>query len=164
MPRYTPLTFIMYGVSLIYILAAVIPTYEIEIPFYGKVDSNISILSAVGLGDLGLGLKFVQWFHIFCLMFFIAAFALNIFSLVNVIRHKDRSFWLTMAFSAIIAFVGIMIWVIEWAIILAVLNTNYITGFLAAAINPTFYLYLTIITALFMIIFSFIRRSKSRNY
>ncbi len=163
--RYTPLTFIMYSVSFIYVLAAFFPTYEINIPFYDfGFERTISILDAVRMGDFGLDLKAVASFHTLCFLFFIVAIILNGFALLSVILHKDRTFWLLLALSGIVALIGLLIWVLEWGIVFALLKSNYITYLVAEIINPTPYLFLAIVSALFMIIFSFIRRHRSYNY
>ena len=162
--RYSPLTFIMYTVSLIYILVPFFPTYEIGIPFFDEFNGEIRILDAMMLGDLGLDLDIIAAFHIFIFVFFVAAMILNIFSLISVIRHKDRVFWLLLALSGIVSLVGTIIWMLEWGAIQALLRSNYITYLVAEIISPTFYLFLAIVTALFMIIFSFIRRKRSFNF
>ena len=162
--RYSPLTFIMYTVSFIYLLVPFFPTYEIGIPFIQELNGEIKILDALMLGDLGLDLDVIVGFHIFILVFFAAAMILNIISLICMIRHKDRIFWLLLALSGIVSLVGTIIWMLEWGAIQALLRSNYITYLVAEIISPTFYLYCALITALFMIIFSFIRRKRSYNF
>ena len=175
--KHSPLAFIMLGVSLIYLLAAVIPTYKIDtstssaaryvrsIFGYGSTgkamyERGISILDSFKLFNQST-IRMIQGF---CLLFFIAGVVLTIISLICACRRKNRTSWLLMALTAILSFVGILLWMLEWRIILRVLNSNFLTkSTLGSAIHPNIYLYIAMATAVFMIIFSFINMARSRN-